>query len=307
MISQNFIKTQAQFNSAKQLERQIALVIVLTPWLGTIAACTLGFHHGVGWVELGLCGSMYVFTMLGITAGFHRLFAHRSFQTNKTIQVLLGIAGSMAAQGPVLFWVACHRRHHQNSDRANDPHSPQLHGEGGKGRLLGLWHSHIGWMFNHDSENWVRFVPELLKDALIFQIHNLYFVWVFLGLLIPAILAGLLTGTWSEMISGLLWGGFVRIFLVHHSTWSINSICHLYGSRTYQTDDASRNNFVCALLTCGEGWHNNHHAFPSSARHGLEWWQFDFTYIIIYLLEKSGFVWDKKIPTTKMLAAKTIR
>jgi stearoyl-CoA desaturase (Delta-9 desaturase) len=307
MISRNLIKTQAQFNSAKQLERQIALVIVITPWLGTIVACIFSFHHGVGWVELGLCGSMYVFTMLGITAGFHRLFAHRSFQTNKTIQVLLGIAGSMAAQGPVLFWVACHRRHHQNSDRADDPHSPQLHGEGCKGRLLGLWHSHIGWMFHHDSENWVRFVPELLKDALIFQIHNLYFVWVFLGLLIPAILAGLLTGTWSGMISGLLWGGFVRIFLVHHSTWSINSICHLYGSRTYQTDDASRNNFVCALLTCGEGWHNNHHAFPSSARHGLEWWQFDLTYIVIYLLEKTGSVWDKKIPTTKMLAAKTIR
>lgn len=301
------IKHKGKTNSAKQLERQIALVVILTPWIATISAFALLWKHGIGRVELGLCLSMYVLTTLGITVGFHRLFTHRSFQTGKTIQVILGIMGSMAVQGPLLFWVACHRRHHQNSDRSHDPHSPHLSGQDMRGRLIGLWHSHIGWMLNHDSEDWVRFVPELLRDQLIFKINNLYFVWVCLGLLIPAILGGLLTWTWQGMISGLLWGGFVRIFLVHHSTWSINSICHLYGSYNYETNDQSKNNFLCALLSCGEGWHNNHHAFPSSARHGLEWWQFDLSYIVIYLLKKIGFIWDVKIPTAKMLESKKIK
>ncbi|WP_392535318.1 acyl-CoA desaturase [Nostoc sp. C117] len=306
MISSNTskIKHKPRPNSAKQLERQIALLIVFIPWLGTIAAFILLWKHGIGLVELGLCLSMYVVTTLGVTAGFHRLFTHRSFQTGRTIQVLLGIAGSMAAQGPILFWVACHRRHHQNSDRPNDPHSPNLYTQGIRGRLAGFWHAHLGWMFNHDSEDWVRFVPELLRDQLIFKVNNWYFLWIFLGCLIPAILGGLLTWTWQGIISGLFWGGFVRIFLVHHSTWSINSICHIYGSRPYETNDESTNNFLCALLACGEGWHNNHHAFPASARHGLEWWQFDLTYLVIHLLEKTGLIWDVKLPTAKMLEVK---
>ena len=295
---------KAKYNAAKQEERQIALLAIITPPLGLIAAIIVLWGHGISSVELSLCLGMYAMTTLGITLGFHRLFTHRSFATGKVMQILLGIAGSMAVQGPVLFWAATHRRHHLKSDHPEDPHSPNINGPGIRNQLHGFWHAHIGWMLNHDSENWVRYVPDLLRDRLIFRLNQWYFYWVFLGLLIPAILGGLLTLTWQGILSGLLWGGFVRIFFVHHSTWSINSICHLYGSHPYETKDQSTNNVFCALWAFGEGWHNNHHAFPASARHGLEWWQIDITYLVIYLLEKSGLAWNLKIPTSDMLKAK---
>ncbi|MDJ0718183.1 MAG: acyl-CoA desaturase [Prochloraceae cyanobacterium] len=282
----------------------MALIAIITPLLGSIAAFFWFGIHGINSVDLSLCLGMYAITTLGITAGFHRLFTHRSFATGKVMQILLGIAGSMAVQGPVLFWAASHRRHHQNSDRPDDPHSPNIDGQGIPILFNGFWHAHIGWMLNHNSENWVRYIPDLLRDKLIFRLNQWYFYWIFLGLLIPAILGGLLTWTWQGILSGLLWGGFLRIFLVHHTTWSINSICHLYGSRPYETKDESTNNFLCALLTFGEGWHNNHHAFPTSARHGLKWWQIDITYLVIYLLEKGGLVWNLKIPNSSMLEAK---
>ncbi len=222
-------------------------------------------------VDIQICLGMYALTTLGITAGYHRLFAHRSFQTNKTIKVLLGTLGSMAVQGPILFWVATHRRHHLVSDRPEDPHSPVSQEKTFLSRAKGFWCSHIGWMLNHDPENRTKYVPDLLRDKLVFQLNQWYFYWVFLGLFIPAVLGGLLVNSWQGIVSGLLWGGFVRIFLVHHITWSINSICHLFGSRPYHTGDQSTNNWICGLLAFGEGWHNNHHAFPNSARHGLKW------------------------------------
>ncbi len=309
MTKSNFIKknNRARVNGAKQEEFYMALIAIITPILGFIAAVVLLWGNAITSVELSLCLGMYAITTLGITAGFHRLFTHSSFATGKVLQIMLGIAGSMAVQGPVLFWAATHRKHHQYSDRAKDPHSPNISDRGIRNILNRFWHAHIGWMFDREPENWMRYVPDLLRNKLIFKLNQWYFYWVLLGLLIPAILGGLLTWTWQGTIQGLLWGGLVRIFLVHHTTWSINSICHLYGSRSYQTKDRSTNNFFCALLAFGEGWHNNHHAFPTSARHGIEWWQIDITYLGIYILEKLGFVWNVKIPTANILAAKKIQ
>lgn len=305
MVSESAIqKTRARFNAAKQLERRIAIGVVVTPFIGTIAALVWMGVYGISSVDVGLFLIMYAITTLGITAGFHRLFTHRSFKTGKTIQVLLGIAGSMAAQGPVLFWTACHRRHHASSDDSNDPHSPNVGGEGIWGKFLGLWHAHIGWMFNHNNENWLKYVPDLLRDNLIFKVSQWYFFWVFLGFLIPAILGGFLSHSWQGTISGLLWGGFVRMFVVHQSTWSINSICHSFGSRSYETNDYSTNNLICALLAFGEGWHNNHHAFQTSAKHGIEWWQVDVTYWLIYILEKLGWASNVNLPNACLLKAK---
>jgi stearoyl-CoA desaturase (delta-9 desaturase) len=215
----------------------------------------------------------------------------------------LGILGSMAVQGPLLFWVACHRRHHRYSDSAEDPHSPRCGGEGWKGWLRGLWYAHVGWMFRHEPEPWGTYVPDLLRDDLAFRVNRTYLFWVFLGLAIPTCLGGMLGG-WTKALSGFLWGGLVRVFLVHHITWSINSICHCTGGRPYETDDDSRNNFVCAVLAMGEGWHNNHHAFPTSARHGLEWWQVDVTYLVIRGLAALGLVWDIHLPPSGLRARK---
>jgi stearoyl-CoA desaturase (delta-9 desaturase) len=298
-------KRQARVNAAKRLERQIAIGVIVSPFIGTIAALIWMSAYGITLVDVGLLIFMYAITGLGITAGFHRLVTHKSFKTGKIIQIVLIIAGSMAAQGPVLFWTACHRRHHASTDDSNDPHSPNLSGEGIVKRFLGLWHAHIGWMFNHDGdENWMRYVPDLLRDSLIFKINQLYFVWIFLGFLIPAILGGFLSNSWQGVISGFLWGGFVRTFLVHHSTWSINSICHSFGSRPYETKDESTNNFICAFFAFGEGWHNNHHAFQASAKHGIEWWQVDLTYWVINSLEKLGLASEVNRPSTALLEAK---
>ncbi|MDB5099800.1 MAG: acyl-CoA desaturase [Cyanobacteria bacterium RYN_339] len=257
------------------MERRIAWAVVSVPALGTLAAAAWAFKTGVQPIDLALCGGMYVATMLGITAGYHRHFTHRSFQARPAVRTLLGALGSMAGQGPLLYWVAAHRRHHQHADRPGDPHSPH---EGG------FWHAHLTWMLQPTPEDWVRVVPDLLKDDLAMSLHLRYFAWVGVGLLIPALLGALA----HRPLEGLLWGGLVRMFLVHHATWLVNSWCHLVGGRAHETADRSTNSFACALLTLGEGWHNNHHAAPAAARHGRAWWQADLTYGAIRLLERFG-------------------
>jgi len=287
--------------AAEKFERRIAVVVVVTPFLGFIAAILLLWGHLIGGVELGILVGMYALTTIGIGVGFHRLFSHQSFQTNTAVGAMLAILGSMAAQGPVLFWAAIHRRHHAYSDRPGDPHSPHFHGEGILGMFRGLWHAHTGWLFVHEITDWSHWIPDLLRDRVLFKINQLYFVWVFVGLLIPAILGGVLTGTWMGAFYGLLWGGLVRIFLLHHATWSVNSITHFYGGRPFCTRDESRNNLFVALVAFGEGWHNNHHAFPNSAKHGLKWWQIDINAWVIRTLEMLGLAWDVKVPTARMM------
>jgi stearoyl-CoA desaturase (delta-9 desaturase) len=236
--------------------------------------------------------------------GYHRLFTHKSFKCVAPIRAALCIAGSMAAQGPVIFWVACHRKHHMYSDEADDPHSPHFAGGGLKGLLLGWWHSHVGWMLHHAPENYFRLAPDLLRDKLVVRLSKLYFVWVAAGIVIPGIVGGLVTRTAMGCVTGMLWGGLARIFIVHHTTWSINSICHMFGSAPFGSEDESRNNVACALLTFGEGWHNNHHAFPTSARHGLFWWQLDLVYLMIRGLERLGLATDIRVPDKAQIEAR---
>jgi stearoyl-CoA desaturase (delta-9 desaturase) len=286
---------------SRRLERRIALVTVVTPFIGTLAAIALLWGWMIGPVELGILVVMYSLAAVGIGIGYHRLVSHQSFQTYAPIRAVFTILGCISAQGPPLFWAAIHRRHHQYSDRPGDPHSPNMHGEGVAAMLRGLWHAHTGWLFVHETTDWGRWVPDLLRDRALFRINQLYFVWIFLGLALPALAGGLIAGTWQGAALGFLWGGLVRMFLVHHTTWSINSVTHVIGTRPFKSRDYSRNNFLVALLTFGEGWHNNHHAFPTSAVHGLAWWQLDINKYVIRTLEFFGLAWDVNAPTEKAM------
>ena len=274
------------------------LIVVIAPFLGLLAAIIYLSGRGITWSQLALLPGMYILTGLGITVGFHRLFAHHSFATNRVVQFTLAALGSMAVEGPLLRWVALHRRHHQHSDTADDPHSPHHHGRGLLGLLLGAWHAHLGWFFEPDPPDLPRYVKDLQQSGLLRGMSALFLVWVAVSLLVPSLLGGLLTGTWSGAWFGLIWGGLARIFFVHHVTWSVNSVCHLWGRRPYRTGDDSRNNFVFGVMALGEGWHNNHHAFPASARHGLRWWQIDVSYWVIRALALLGLAWKVRLPTT---------
>jgi len=245
---------------------------------------------------------MYLLTGLGITVGFHRLFTHQSFETNPVVKFIFGILGSMAVQGPLLHWVALHRIHHQHSDDHDDPHTPHGHGSGVLGILKGLWHGHMGWLFRKEPPDLMRYVKDLRKSKLLRSVSALFPLWVALGLIFPTIAGWLLIGGWKGALLGLLWGGLARICLVHHVTWSINSVCHLWGRQPYPVDDHSRNNFIVGVLALGEGWHNNHHAFPTSARHGLKWWQPDMSYWVIRVLAFLKLAWNVKQPKLQLIA-----
>lgn len=272
-------------------------VAIIVPFLGLVAAPFFLWGWGFSWTDLGLLLGMYVLTALGITVGYHRLFTHHSFETYTWVKFFLAVFGSMAVQGPMLKWVAFHRRHHQHSDTPDDPHSPHHHGRGVLGLLRGVWHAHIGWLFQPDPEDLARYVQDLRRSRALRVESALFPVWAVLGLVIPGVLGGLLTLSWAGVWTGVIWGGLVRVFLVHHVTWSVNSACHLWGMRPYQSDDLSRNNVVFGVLALGEGWHNTHHAFPTSARHGLRWWQIDVSYYVIRALAWVGLAWDVRLPT----------
>ena len=278
------------------------LLAVILPFLAVGAAAVFLWDWGFRWVDLGLLLGMYALTIMGVTVGFHRLFTHRAFRTNAVVQFVLGVLGSMSVQGPLLKWVAVHRRHHAHSDKSGDPHSPHLHQAGVLGMLYGLWHAHLGWLFLPDPPDLDRYNKDLRQSRLLRTVSALFPVWVALGLLLPAALGGAITRSWAGMWTGLLWGGLVRIFLVHHVTWSVNSVCHLWGGRPYRSGDQSRNNFLFGVLGMGEGWHNAHHAFPTSARHGLRWWQIDVTYYVIRALALFGLAWQVKVPSRQAQA-----
>jgi stearoyl-CoA desaturase (delta-9 desaturase) len=298
------------------LLRKIAsLTAVILPPLGLIAAMVLLWGVAFNWIHLVLLLGGYLLTAIGITAGYHRLFTHKSFEAVAPVKALLGVLGSMAVQGPILGWVATHRMHHQHSDRHDDPHSPHVRASdrADAGRRRGLWsrirmfyHAHIGWFFTPDPPQEVmdRYVPDLQRDRLTVFLSKHFGTWVLLSLLIPGAIAWAVTGTWVGGVLGVLWGGAVRIFMVHHITWSINSVCHLWGTRPFKSNDHSRNNVIFGILAMGEGWHNNHHAFPASARHGLRWWQLDISYLFIRVLELFGLVRDVRVPGPDRIAAK---
>ncbi|MBE9170248.1 acyl-CoA desaturase [Pleurocapsales cyanobacterium LEGE 06147] len=288
----------------QKIQRKFSFAAVLVPFLGSVVAVGLLPYTGIGPVEIWLLVSMYVLTTLGLEIGFHRHFSHRAFQTTNVIRVILTILGSMAAVGHVIHWVSHHRGHHPYSDQPGDPHSPYLNTKGQNlNQLRGLWHAHIGWLFESEFPN-VLLAKDLLRDPVIVKVNQLYLLWVILGFAIPAALGGVFTGTWMGVLQGLLWGGFVRVFLVHHAFWSINSITHTFGSRPFDSKDRSTNNIWLAIPTLGASWHNNHHAFPNSAMVGLEWWQIDPSGWLIRILEAVGLVWDVKVPTAGKIEAK---
>ncbi len=272
------------------IDQVLNMIAVVVPFLGTIAAIILFWNKIVNVTDLVILLVMYLVTGLGVTIGFHRLLTHRSFQTFKPIEYLFAILGSMSVQGPVNVWVADHRKHHAHTDKEGDPHSPHVgHGEGIRGVIGGLWHAHMGWTFTgHGKADQRKYARDLYEDRGMRLISALFPVWVLLGLAIPFGLGWLATGTMTGALYGLLWGGAVRIFMVHHITWSVNSVCHFLGTRRFEVEDESTNVFWLALPSFGEAWHHNHHAFPRSAEHGLKRWELDPSAWIITGMEKVG-------------------
>lgn len=290
-----------------RLWRLAVVLVVAVPFVGVVAAGAWWSQRGLGAIEHGLFAVFYLVTGLGVTLGYHRLFTHRSFQAKRWLELSLAVCGSMAVQGPLLRWVAEHRRHHQHSDSEDDPHSPHVHG-GSVGALMrGFFHAHLGWFFDAERTAARRYAPDLFADPTLRRIDRLYPVWVIASIALPGLIAGALDGTSAAFAGGILWPGLARIFLVQHVTWSVNSICHMFGTRDFSSPDESRNNWFFGLVGLGEGWHNGHHAFPSSARHGLLRAQIDPSYLVLLVLRSVGCVSNLKVPDQSRLAAKRIR
>jgi stearoyl-CoA desaturase (delta-9 desaturase) len=285
--------------------RVITFVAVAGPPLGLLVAMGTLWGVAAGPVDLALLVAMYLICGLGISLGFHRYFTHQSFKARGWFKVTLAILGSMTLQGPVTQWVTDHRKHHALSDQPGDPHSPHTHdGDTWTASVLGLWHAHVGWLFRTKGmERGEHYGRDLYADRTIRLIDRLYFVWVALTFAIPFAIGYVASGGNVERgLQAMLWGGVLRIFLFQHSTWAVNSVCHRFGSRDFATRDQSRNNLAIALLTFGEGWHNNHHAFPSSARHGLLRGQLDLSAWLVRPLERCRVIWDVKLPDAAALA-----
>jgi stearoyl-CoA desaturase (delta-9 desaturase) len=277
------------------LFKAAALVVVVVPFLATLLAIWLLWDRAVHWSDLLLLAGMYTAVAFGVTVGYHRMLTHRSFVPHPAIKAVLLVLGSMALEGDAVQWTATHTKHHAHADRAGDPHSP----------LEGFVHAHLGWIFAETDADPRRYCKHLLQDRLVVFVSRTHLLWVVLALAIPFTLGGLLAG-WAGAWTGLLWGGLVRMFFTHHVTWSVNSVCHTFGTRAFATNDRSRNEWVVGLLAFGEGWHNNHHAFPRSAFHGLRWWQVDVAGYLIWTLERLGLAHEVyRIPPALLTARAT--
>jgi stearoyl-CoA desaturase (Delta-9 desaturase) len=297
-------KQAVPFSSAHRITSWLGTFIGLTvPVLGLVAAIVLVCLRGFSWIDLGLLVGMYLATGIGMTVGFHRLFTHRSFRTVRPVEFILGVLGSMTIQGTLFEWVGRHRLHHRHSDRAGDPHSPHPRGQGFLGLVGSFWHAHMAWAFAPNPRDLASFAGDLRRSGLLRMVNALFPLWAILGLLIPAAI-GLAAGGWPGALTGFLWGGLIRVFLVHHVTAGINSVCHLWGTQPYPEQDQSRNNAILGVLALGEGWHNNHHAFPSSARQGLRWWQLDIAYWVIRALVLCRLAWNVRLPAAKELRSR---
>ncbi len=290
----------------------VSIILSLTlPFFGLVAAMWLSWKNGwFDWTQLFILYATYAIAGLGITVGFHRMLTHRSFETYPVIRAFWMIIGALAVQNSPIAWCATHRKHHALSDKPGDPHSPHENKQGFLNSLKGFWHAHAGWLMTGHifTTDHIRYVPDLLQDPLAVWIHRTWdYLWFPLAFLIPTAVSWAVTGTGHGALMGFLWGGCARIFLVQHMTFSVNSICHLFGKQDYRSMDESRNNLICGIVTGGEGFHNNHHAFPTSARHGLEWWQLDLSWWMIRLMEVTGLAWNVKLPSAELLASKRLR
>ena len=289
-------------------DRIITGIVTGVPFLALGLVGWQLWENALHWHDLLVLAIVYVTTGLGITVGFHRLLTHRAFQTKGWLRGVLAACGSAAIEGPVISWVADHRKHHAFADREGDPHSPHVdHGAGWRGALRGLAHAHVGWLFIHTQRGAKdRFAPDLMKDPVIKFVDRTFVLWVALGLAAPFGLGFAIGGDLHAGLTGLLWGGAVRILLLHHVTYSINSLCHFFGRRRFPTDDQSRNLLWLAPLSFGESWHNNHHAFPTSARHGLRAWELDISALVIRGLELTGLAWNvQRVSPQRQLARAT--
>jgi stearoyl-CoA desaturase (delta-9 desaturase) len=281
-------------------------VFVTVPLLALAAAVPVFWGWGMSWSDVGIYLFFHFFTGFGITVGFHRYLTHGAFKAKRWLRIMLTFAGTMAIEGAPIRWVADHRRHHQFAEEENDPHSPWRFGESVWGLTKGLVWAHMGWLFTRENTNSRRFAPDLIadKDIRWFQRN---FVWVLLlTLALPAALGGLITWSWQGALTAFFWGGLVRIAIVHHVTWSVNSVCHVFGERPFQTADKAANVWWLALLSLGESWHNLHHADPTCARHGVEKGQIDLSARLIWLFEKAGWVWDVRWPKEDRINAKRV-
>jgi stearoyl-CoA desaturase (delta-9 desaturase) len=276
-------------------DRIITGLITVLPFLALGFVAWQLWESALHWHDLIVFGIVYVLTALGITVGFHRHLTHRSFETHRWLHGTLAALGSAAIEGPVISWVADHRKHHAFSDQEGDPHSPHVdHGTGWRGAFRGLAHAHVGWIFIHTQRGKRdRYAPDLLADPTIRFIDKTFLLWVVLGFAVPFGLGVAISGgSVLAGLTGMLWGGFVRILVLHHVTYSINSLCHFFGRQRFDTGDHSRNLAWLAPLSMGEAWHNNHHAFPTSASHGMRWWEIDPSALVIRGLEACGLAWN---------------
>ncbi|WP_064750334.1 acyl-CoA desaturase [Solirubrobacter soli] len=289
-----------------RLERRVNMAAVFLPFIVVAIAIPFLWGDWLDWSDVVVFTIMYLLSGFGVTVGFHRLLTHRSFKTHKFTEYVFAYLGMLAVEGPVIDWVADHRKHHAHTDVEGDPHSPHVgHGDGLKGAIKGLWHAHVGWLWEtHGEASARRYAKDLAEDRTM-RALNRKFPWIVVGsLLIPAALGGLLSMSWHGALTGLIWGGFARIFFVHHVTWSVNSVCHFFGTRRFEIEDKSTNVFWLAIPSFGESWHHNHHTFPRSAKHGLKWWEIDPSAMMIGLLKRVGLAWDVVTITPERQAQK---
>ena len=277
-------------------------VLVVVPFAALIAAVPLAWGWGLSALDAGMAVGLYVWSMLGVTVGFHRYFTHGAFRATRALRVTLAVAGSMAVQGPIRHWVSDHRRHHAFADKEGDPHSPWLFGTSPLALVRGFWHAHMGWMFERGLTDESRYVPDLIADPDMGRVHRGFTALTALTLFGPALVGGLVTMTWWGAFTAFFWAGLVRVAISHHVAWSTNSICHMIGERPWKARDRSTNVWPLALLSMGESWHNLHHADPTSARHGVSRGEIDISARTIWVFEKLGWATHVKWPTAKRLA-----
>ncbi|HEX3707920.1 MAG TPA: acyl-CoA desaturase [Mycobacteriales bacterium] len=295
----------ARTKGAARAEQVILLVLICVPLAAVVAAIPVAWGWGLGWHDIVIAFVMYAISGHGVTVGFHRYFTHGAFKAKKAVRVAMAIAGSLAIEGPVIRWVADHRRHHAYSDREGDPHSPWKYGEDLPSLIKGLWHAHIGWMFDIEQTNHARFAPDLLADTAIVRISQA-FPWLSaVSLLTPPLVGYLWSGfAWQGAVTAFFWASLVRVALLHHVTWSVNSICHAVGKRPFTSRDRAGNVWWLAIPSMGESWHNLHHADPTAARHGVLRGQLDSTGRIIWTMEKLGLAYDVRWPSPERIQTK---
>ena len=291
------IATSDDTHKAGRLEKAVLLLAVIGPLVGFAFGVYLLWNQYVTWLDLGLLAGFYVITAMGIGVGYHRMLTHRSFEAHPAVRYFWLAMGSMALQGPAVEWAATHTKHHAKSDKEGDPHSP----------LEGFFHAHVGWLFRDRMVKTGVWAKPFENDVVAQRIDKTFWVWATLGFVLPGLIALAVVGTWNAFWMGVLWGGVIRVFLTHHITWAVNSVCHTFGKREFHSHDESRNEWVVGLLGLGEGWHNNHHAFPKAAYHGMKWYQFDLNAMCIRAMKRMRLVWDVWMPSPEAMEARRVR